>query len=436
MFEKRYEKDIELNVRAKPNQLLYLIIVLSLVYSVYLFVYLEDQKPQKYCHISSIMTYQQINTENLNYKRAIITEDTQFLFPIFPYGPNNQVHSFFESLKVAEVLNRTMVLTPMYRHSTDTKSDRDPYISPYLRMDMPTILQRYTLANPDDALEACGYKFDKLLISKKRKDWKRARLFQEYFGINIPKWKKPSFEKLEVHTDQEILNYYHTDEKCVIMYQPFKNILNLIGEYELLRFPKFVYDIASRFETTNNYDLTIHWRYNKKDWGQRCVNHIHERNARQCNIINIGLSPFDLYDLVIKFYENFETSLFRNYPVKIHIATPPTEINFVEDAKELIYQSIDDERISITTTNDMETFLRKNYDMECRVFRDYWNELVSLIEQAIVEKSGVFYFWPLSTWSERIIDLRNYQNPKDSNYFDIIDKLAEVRKDQKHPGSF
>ena len=122
--------------------------------------------------------------------------------------------------------------------------------------------------------------------------------------------------------------------------------------------------------------------------------------------------------------------------MKIHIATPPTEINFVEDAKELIYQSIDDERISITTTNDMETFLRKNYDMECRVFRDYWNELVSLIEQAIVEKSGVFYFWPLSTWSERIIDLRNYQNPKDSNYFDIIDKLAEVRKDQKHPGSF
>ena len=109
----------------------------------------------------------------------------------------------------------------------------------------------YALANADDALEACEYKYDKLLLLKKRKDGKRARLFQEYFGVKIPKWKKPNYgvDKLELRSDKEILDRFGGDEKCVIMYQPFKNILNTIASYELLRFPKFVYDIASRFDT-------------------------------------------------------------------------------------------------------------------------------------------------------------------------------------------
>ena len=246
------QKPNEIHVRpVKP--ILYLTITISTIFFIYTFVYLENVPKQKYCHISSILTFQQTNIENLHYKKPEITDKTKFLFPIYPYGPNNQVHSFFESLKVAEVLNRTLVLTPMYRHSTDNRADKDPYISPYLRMDMPTILQKYALANADDALQACNYKFDKMVLVKKRKDGKRARLFQEYFGIKIPKWKKPKFEKLEVRTDAEIIEKFGSEDKCVIMYQPFKNVLNSIGNYELLRFPKFVYDIAQRFEGNDKY---------------------------------------------------------------------------------------------------------------------------------------------------------------------------------------
>ena len=108
------QKPNEIHVRpVKP--LLYLTITISTIFLIYTFVYLENVPKQKYCHISSILTFQQTNIENLHYKKPEITDKTKFLFPIYPYGPNNQVHSFFESLKVAEVLNRTLVLTPMYR---------------------------------------------------------------------------------------------------------------------------------------------------------------------------------------------------------------------------------------------------------------------------------------------------------------------------------
>ena len=71
--------------------------------------------------------------------------------------------------------------------------------------------------------------------------------------------------------------------------------------------------------------------------------------------------------------------------------------------------------------------------MQCRIFDEYWNEVVSLVEQAVIEKSVNFYYWPLSTWSERILDLRTYQNPEEPHYWDIIDKMAEIRVQQKHP---
>ena len=61
--------------------------------------------------------------------------------------------------------------------------------------------------------------------------------------------------------------------------------------------------------------------------------------------------------------ENYEVSFLRKSgPIKIHIASPPTEINFVEDAKELLYQTIPDTKIHITTTNNMQQFLEENYE--------------------------------------------------------------------------
>merc|ERR1711920_394626 len=106
---------------------------------------------------------------------------------------------------------------------------------------MPTILQDYPLANADEALEKCGYSYDSMFIVKKRKDGKRGRLFKEYFGIKIPQWKKPKFEngmdKLEIYNDDDILrNFGGNNDKCVIMYQPFKNVVNLNVDYKYLRF--------------------------------------------------------------------------------------------------------------------------------------------------------------------------------------------------------
>lgn len=108
-------------------------------------------------------------------------------------------------------------------------------------------------------------------------------------------------------------------------------------------------------------------------------------------------------------------------------ASPPSEIEFIQDAVQLIYESVADETMEITTTADIQRHLSTEYDTQCRIFKHYWNEVVSLIEQALIEKSGDFYYWPLSTWSERIMDLRMYKNPESPRYFDIIEEIVTTK---------
>merc|ERR1711879_353003 len=114
----------------------------------------------------------------------------------------------------------------------------------------------------------------------------------------------------------------------------------------------------------------------------------------------------------------------------VHIAAPPSESSFVQDAKKLIYATISKSDIDVSTTLDIETYLKNKFDVDCKIFKNYWNEVVSLIEQALIEKSQDFYYWPLSTWSERIMDLRKYRQPENPRYFDIIEEIVKTKLDK------
>lgn len=50
------------------------------------------------------------------------TNSDSFLFPILKWGPTNQVDGLFESIKLAVITNRTLVLPPMYVHFTDHRT--------------------------------------------------------------------------------------------------------------------------------------------------------------------------------------------------------------------------------------------------------------------------------------------------------------------------
>ena len=44
---------------------------------------------------------------------------SKFLMPVLPYGPNNQLRGFRETIILAIKLNRTVVMPPFYKHRSD-----------------------------------------------------------------------------------------------------------------------------------------------------------------------------------------------------------------------------------------------------------------------------------------------------------------------------
>lgn len=379
----------------------YLVFGITITLLVHIFTIQKTlhSKSSKYCHNTAITSNQLLDRQ--------LDPEEKFLFPIFPYGPNNQVKSFFESLKVAEILNRTLVMTPMFRHSSDEKESTDPFIPPYLRLNIPEIASKHRLAKDSDAIHACQYSYDRILYTKKRKEKNRLNNFNAYYGIKLPAFKKPKFDKLQLFGDQQIRATYSTPEKCVIFLGSFNTIMNPIQGYDLLKFPDFIYEYANHFSNYQKYDFTFHWRFNEDDWGSRCKNEVKTRNQKQCEMLMSGIGPSDIVNLIHESIYNQTKNGVTKHRWYIHVSAPPSEMNFIDKVHKKLKNSPFD--VQLTGTKIIQNFLHENYDTNCPLFKHYWNEIVSLIEQALIEQSETFYYWPLSTWSERIQELRAFK---------------------------
>ena len=58
------------------------------------------------------------NTKTAQTQKTLPNNSTEFLVPLLKWGPTNQVYGFFESAQLAFILNRTLVIPPMYQHHT------------------------------------------------------------------------------------------------------------------------------------------------------------------------------------------------------------------------------------------------------------------------------------------------------------------------------
>ena len=271
--------------------------------------------------------------------------------------------------------------------------------------------------------------------------------------------------KLADQKDQEDLdpltNINYRNKKCAVLMMPLHHIdepSKKIYNYELLKFPEHIYDIIKDFygyrfghehdqtskhasnHASNSYDLGIHWRYNDLDWGKRCridgqpKLSIKEEDVIQCKLVNSSmakngkfLSPKILANLL----KNWAKKLNIQNP-KIYIATPPTEYKFIEKVEHLLNQEEYPQEESHNLTfqidygKNLENYFSETWPNRCKIQEDYSSEISSLLEQAILEKVGVFFYWPRSTWSDRVTMLRGFrsQNQGKSNLnLDIIDEL-------------
>ena len=87
-----------------------------------------------------------------------------FLIPVLPYGPNNQLRGFRETIILAIKLNRTVVMPPFYKHRSDPSPGE--ISSPWRKVDENMLRKFITVASAEMMASACGGKFDIALTAR------------------------------------------------------------------------------------------------------------------------------------------------------------------------------------------------------------------------------------------------------------------------------
>ena len=287
----------------------------------------------------------------------------------------------------------------------------------------------------------------------------------KYFDANGP---YNSFKDVQKnHGGMTDINY--RDKRCALFLMPLNSIQtsDRLYSYRVLKFPEYVFQILKEFYkfmdmgSIGRYDLGIHWRYNYNDWGKRCRGIIKDKDALQCELINRdgGLTPMMLADLIRTWYLSYDEDA-SDRKKRIYIAAPESEVEFINTARDIlegknIYErdyymlykvkgpvtkrsvgseemmdrekidemfddpsqidprkTLDTSRfkdinVQVDSMISFKPFFTQNWPI-CKTMVSYKNEIESLLEQAILERSDQFYYWPVSTWSERIQLLRKF----------------------------
>ena len=87
-----------------------------------------------------------------------------FLIPVLPYGPNNQLRGFRETIILAIKLNRTVVMPPFYKHRSDPSPGEISF--PWRKVDENMLRKFITVASAEMMASACGGKFDVALTAR------------------------------------------------------------------------------------------------------------------------------------------------------------------------------------------------------------------------------------------------------------------------------
>lgn len=251
------------------------------------------------------------------------TDPDKYLIPIVKWGPNNQILGFYEAMDLARQLNRTLVFTPMFKHATD-KTNKQTSISYDVRLNVDGISSFVSSVSWQEAHVKCH---DGLIDTVYLPQWmppggppvERVKEFEDCTNFNIfnqtmlvhPKTHHVQFRngvttypnnkllydlktKLGVvgaddQVRKNITFVYDTPEKCAILAMPYKLLKpfkpNVIAKrFKAYDLPKYIEDMVWEFEQTivdemdverddleYVFDVTMHWRYNKGDWSNRCM---------------------------------------------------------------------------------------------------------------------------------------------------------------------
>ncbi|CAG5076531.1 Oidioi.mRNA.OKI2018_I69.PAR.g8483.t1.cds [Oikopleura dioica] len=400
-------------------------------------------------------------------------DPTRFLAVAGSRGPNNQIVSIRDSIYLAVALNRTLIIPPWFKHDRGdpTSNGSTTAIVPFhQRMDMSKIKSLISVIEPEDAQQACGEDgFDiiyRLQTICQKENYPRVQAIEEYYNftssssLNLTyycqNWKKQQLAPFETFPPPDELKSYKagnflqvasladarkklsSDHKCPVASYPYKCTPIMRqwhkpeaddGElskaiFEHTQRPEhleiFVDSFVRKYSPDKKF-LSIHWRYDEKDW-----------KNEQCKAIQYKLicDNFDLLsdskaiaDFLGKHLDKIGGEEVFDF---IYIATPPSEMELIHGVqREFENQG----RLKIVTQMQLIDALAENYANCGEKYEDLRFEILSLAEMEISITASTYYLSYGSSWSFNVAIERSVMGRGETiSNTEIFSDLKEGKK--------
>lgn len=375
------------------------------------------------------------------------SEKIPLILTIGKWGPNNQIEGFFESLEMANHIQAKIVLPPFYFHETDTfRGNTLTHVPGELRINTEAISnlvdfktfeqtchhQQYAVILGCDitigSLAKRVYLFQSLTgikILNQQPEYKSQRKFLKGVQVFIPSSKVAISQQTRLLEQSNVnildLNYHDlfrlvsAKYECLIFVEPYQSIsdtnINDISTLTALNTPlnnfeysRVIRTIRAQFlQHHGSLAVGAHWRYNSGDWSNRCRpgwgKSKNKTNPLECQImpyLNFNKVAYNFNQLALKIGRHPSDQLSN-----IYIAAPIEEMDTINKIKER-----SEHKVNLLTLIDLLKFIDQNF-YHCAWWHNYRGEVVSLTEQALLTSAEYFLWWPVSSWSYRILDLRN-----------------------------
>lgn len=150
----------------------------------------------------------------------------KFLVPILLWGPNNQIRGFAETIFLAIKLNRTILIPPFFRHTSDEQNDEhSTVLQPELVVDIQALSKFISIAPYSAAHETCENKIDTILLSRKCNtgpQYERLKEFETYSKLNfLRQYDSNEFIKRFVVTeDDPVADFFQNDDSNQVTVLP------------------------------------------------------------------------------------------------------------------------------------------------------------------------------------------------------------------------
>eukprot|EP00118_Oscarella_pearsei_P012991 m.99319 g.99319 ORF g.99319 m.99319 type:complete len:462 (+) comp37063_c0_seq1:104-1489(+) len=337
-----------------------------------------------------------------------------FLLPALLYGPNNQYHGLKESIALAHMLNRRLVIPPFYTHYTE-KDKEMPIIDARHVLDVDRLSSAFGAVSLEVFQRACHRRADVFFLSKpffgmtahtmlhRLEHFKQAaqlknKLFYKFESFNPDVEVRQRHQR--IHNVANALDVFGDKRECAVLVFPYMSIdirsyLYLLGQN--MKRPAPVRNLAEQFVAKTfageSYGC-LHWRYDQEWSLVWCSNYWpkpHKKTAadfglpRACSILDVTVAELAVY---------LKVKVTKFKLPHLYLASPylPNS-SFVSELKA--------ELPDLLTAADLLKFAR-TVDVSVKT-----NSHLSLVEQEICAGSTLFIGSQRSTWSWNLLEERN-----------------------------